>query len=222
MSKNQKDKVVLSYGDSIIRESDMKLLNGPHWLNDRIITFYFEYLYEQEFQGCSKIAFISPEVSQFLKMAGRNEVEIFLEPLNLIEKELIVMAVNNSQDPDRPGGSHWSLLMYSCQAKQFFHFDSSGRMNSDSAQQLSNRIHAYLQKLSNNCNLGNTGPSILEVPVLQQKNGYDCGVHVLCNTLHASRHLFLHGHCDTLEKLSEETVKVKRNEVKNLILNLKP
>ena len=157
MSKNQKDKVVLSYGDSIIRESDMKLLNGPHWLNDRIITFYFEYLYEQEFQGCSKIAFISPEVSQFLKMAGRNEVEIFLEPLNLIEKELIVMAVNNSQDPDRPGGSHWSLLMYSCQAKQFFHFDSSGRMNSDSAQQLSNRIHAYLQKLSNNCNLGNTG-----------------------------------------------------------------
>ena len=95
MGRNQ-DRIVLSYSDSIIRQSDLKLLEGPHWLNDRIISFYFEYLFEKEFDSSDKLVFISPEVSQFLKMSNREELVIFLEPLNLTEKELIVLAVNNN------------------------------------------------------------------------------------------------------------------------------
>ena len=30
-----------------------------------------------------------------------------------------------------------------------------------------------------------------EVPVLNQTNGYDCGIHVLCNAEHATRFVFL-------------------------------
>ena len=36
------DAVVLSYHDSLLKESDVSLLTGPRWLNDRVIGFYLE------------------------------------------------------------------------------------------------------------------------------------------------------------------------------------
>jgi len=33
---------VLSYHDTCLKESDVSLLEGPRWLNDKIIAFYFE------------------------------------------------------------------------------------------------------------------------------------------------------------------------------------
>jgi Ulp1 family protease len=36
------DRVVLSYGDTVIRESDLALLNPSQWLNDTLIHFYYE------------------------------------------------------------------------------------------------------------------------------------------------------------------------------------
>ena len=59
-----------------------------------------------------------------------------------------------------------------------------------------------------------------EVPVLQQQNGYDCGIHLICNADHATRHIFINGHYDTLDKLSDSIVKQKRSELKKLILDL--
>lgn len=37
-----KDQIVLSYHNSLLRQSDFSLLDPPHWLNDRVIGFYFE------------------------------------------------------------------------------------------------------------------------------------------------------------------------------------
>ena len=36
------DPTVLSYHDLSLKESDLSLLVGPQWLNDRVIAFYFE------------------------------------------------------------------------------------------------------------------------------------------------------------------------------------
>ena len=36
------DQIVLSYHDSLIRQSDYLLLDAPNWLNDKVIGFYFE------------------------------------------------------------------------------------------------------------------------------------------------------------------------------------
>ena len=36
------DAVVLNYHDSLLRQSDLQLLQPGHWLNDRIIGFVFE------------------------------------------------------------------------------------------------------------------------------------------------------------------------------------
>lgn len=36
------DRRVLSYHDSLLKDSDLALLGGSNWLNDKIIGFYFE------------------------------------------------------------------------------------------------------------------------------------------------------------------------------------
>ena len=56
--KDAPDNVVSSIGDAVVRESDVKLLDGPHWLSDRIIGYYFEYLHQQIHEGSEKICFI--------------------------------------------------------------------------------------------------------------------------------------------------------------------
>lgn len=93
------DGTVLSLGDALIRESDLNLLTGPFWLNDRIISFYFEYLHLHKFDSANGVCFISPEVSQFLKLANFVEIPIFLEPLKLELKDVVLLAVNNASDP---------------------------------------------------------------------------------------------------------------------------
>merc|ERR1712136_398271 len=112
------DPVVASLEDCLVRESDVALLDGPLWLNDRVIGFYFEHLHQSVFGGGGgggdgKVVLLSPEVSQFLKLVPDEEVSAFIGPLDLEAKEVIATAVNNESDPSRPGGSHWSLLVYS-------------------------------------------------------------------------------------------------------------
>lgn len=36
------DGIVLSYYDSLLKKSDILLLDPPHWLNDKLIGFCFE------------------------------------------------------------------------------------------------------------------------------------------------------------------------------------
>ena len=66
----------------------------------------------------------SPEVSQFLKLVGTEDLNCFVEPLELMKKELIVLAVNNAKDPSAPGGSHWSLLIYTLQVCEHLFYTS--------------------------------------------------------------------------------------------------
>lgn len=221
MSGKYTDKVVSSIGDSVVRESDVRLLEGPHWLSDRIIGFYFEYLHKIIFEDSSKFCFISPEVSQFLKLVETEEMNCFVEPLDLISKEVILLAVNNAVDPSRPGGSHWSLLAYTSQADHFYHFDSSSGINGEDARILSKKMHTYLKSRSNkeSSSFHKSVPFTEVHGVLQQSNGYDCGIHVLANAKHSSRHLMVYGSPDGLPKLEAKEVKELRKKLKNIILD---
>lgn len=42
------ERVVLSKGDTCLREADVALLRGPHWLNDQIVSFYFTHLADSQ------------------------------------------------------------------------------------------------------------------------------------------------------------------------------
>ena len=212
------DPVVASLQDSLVRESDLALLDGPFWLNDCVIGFYFEHLFQSHFQGSNKVCFISPEVSQFLKLVSDDEIRMFVEPLNLEAKQVILMAVNNASDPSRPGGSHWSLLIYSAQARMFYHLDSSPGMNESHAKSTAKKIHSFLVKKERESGVNLFFDFIFkEVDVLKQSNGYDCGIHVLLNAENAARHFMVYGGPDGLDSVDPVSVKDMRAKVKSVI-----
>ncbi|TRY96163.1 hypothetical protein DNTS_008371 [Danionella cerebrum] len=168
------DPVVLSFQDSLLRCSDVALLNGPHWLNDQVIGFAFEYFATEHFKSLGKNAcFISPEVTQFIKYTScQEELTIFLEPLDLASCRWVFLAVNDNSN-QTAGGSHWSLLLYRRDANQFAHYDSQSGSNSLHARRIASRLEPFL----------GTGVKVpfVEEQCPSQQNSYDCGMYVICN-----------------------------------------
>lgn len=173
-SNMNRNPIVLSYKESLLRESDVDLLKGPYWLNDTIISFYFEYLQTEVFRDNPTILFVSPEVTQCIKVSPQSEIGIFLDPLiDNINRDFIFFAVNDNEITDASGGSHWSLLVFSRPERMILHFDSSSTCNEIPAVELADKILKYF-------GLPLEG-RFENVMCLQQTNSYDCGVHVLCN-----------------------------------------
>ncbi|XP_072516344.1 sentrin-specific protease 8 [Salminus brasiliensis] len=166
------DPVVLSYQDSLLRRSDVSLLDGPHWLNDQVIGFAFEYFATERFKSLGdKVCFISPEVTQFIKCAScQEELALFLEPLRLPSRRWVFLAVNDNSN-QTAGGSHWSLLLYQRDTGRFSHYDSQSGGNSLHARRIAAKLETFLA----------TKAPFVEEPCPSQQNSYDCGMYVICN-----------------------------------------
>lgn len=167
------DPVVLSYRDSLLRRSDVSLLEGPHWLNDQVIGFAFEYFSAERFRVLGEtIIFISPEVTQFIKYASSHEeLAVFLEPLGLPSRHWVFLAVNDNSN-QTAGGSHWSLLVYHHHSSQFSHYDSQNGSNSLHACRIASKLEPFL--------CGRRKAVFVEEPCPAQQNSYDCGMYVIC------------------------------------------
>ncbi|KAM4747629.1 sentrin-specific protease 8 [Rhinophrynus dorsalis] len=163
------EQVVVSYGDALLRSSDVALLDPPHWLNDNIIGFTFEFLASSlDPSQAQRISFLSPEVSHFIKCCG-SEAPDFLEPLDLPNKDLILLPVNDNAGQEA-GGTHWSLLAYVRNVSLFLHYDSAPG---------SNARHAHLLARNLSGLLGGK-PEYREEDAPVQHNSYDCGMYVVC------------------------------------------
>ncbi|KAL1497436.1 hypothetical protein ABEB36_008410 [Hypothenemus hampei] len=205
---------VLSYNESLLRKSDVDLLKGPHWLNDTIISFYFEYLETECFKDNNSFVFVSPEVTQCIKISPQRELRIFLDPL-IKEKnaKFIFFALNDNEQTEYSGGNHWSLLAYSHPEKTMFHYDSSRGSNECQAMDLAEKVLKYL-------NLPIEG-RYEEAATLQQNNGYDCGIHVLCNTEQLASYANHYGKLSGCPKVTAEHVQNKRWEILDIIEKLR-
>lgn len=135
---------VLSFHDTILRKCDIDILKGPYWLNDSIISFYFEYLEKVIYKNDSNLLFVSPEVTQCMKMLSEDDVGLFLDPLCIRSKKFIFFALNDNDLAGSCGGSHWSLLIYSQPEDKFFHLDSSNDTNFGQAEILQHNVAYYL------------------------------------------------------------------------------
>ncbi|MEE6526432.1 hypothetical protein FKM82_027074 [Ascaphus truei] len=200
------DRVVLSFGDSLLRSSDVSLLDPPRWLNDNVIGFAFEFLAASLSPPLSeRVAFLSPEVSQFTKCC-RDEAAAFLEPLALPCKDLILLPVNDNSGPEA-GGSHWSLLAYVRRPPGFLHYDSAPGTNAHHARLMARNLSALLE--------GDGGFREERAPA--QHNGYDCGMYVVC-VAEALCEQHLRG-CDDLilQSITPQYVTRKRAEWKDVI-----
>ncbi|XP_057690141.1 sentrin-specific protease 8 isoform X2 [Corythoichthys intestinalis] len=202
------DPVVLSYQDSLLRRSDVSLLKGPHWLNDQIIGFAFEYFASERFRVLGEsVIFVSPEVTQFIKCAScPEELAMFLDPLELASRRWVFLAVNDNSDQSA-GGSHWSLLVYHHKSNHFSHYDSQHGSNSPHAQRIASKLEPVLGAKNK--------ATFVEEPCPKQQNSYDCGMYVIC---------IAEALCEdpqlALQTLTPDFIKHKRSEWFLLIQNL--
>ncbi|XP_026756389.1 sentrin-specific protease 8 [Galleria mellonella] len=206
-----KASVVLSFHEILLHKSDVDLLDGPYWLNDTIISFYFEYLERVLFSSASELLFISPEVTQCIKMVQTEEIKTFLEPLGISKKNFVFFALNDNDLPDRAGGSHWSLLVYSRPESCFFHFDSSSGSNHNVAWEFASHLITYFSNGSFN---------FVDKECLQQSNGYDCGVHVISNTERLAEYAHNLGQIGSCEMLVKVNPIAKRRDILSIIKSL--
>lgn len=172
------DKVVLSYYDSLIHESDLRLLEGRNWLNDSLISFWFEHLVHEAFPFRHRLLFISPEVTQLIKMGDPRELPVFLDPLDAKFKDYIFLPVNDNSSMVASGGSHWSLLVFSKFDNKFYHYDSQRGSNYRDARMLVQRFNTYLGR--------DIPATLVDANCTQQDNSYDCGAYVMIYALKAA------------------------------------
>lgn len=207
------NQVVLNYHESLLRSSDVQLLHGPCWLNDTIISFYFEYLEIDKFKKNPMLLFVPPQVTQCIKVTPINEIGIFLDPLRTVGQDFIFFALNDNEQTECSGGTHWSLLVLSRPEKTVYHFDSSRGANQDQAIEFGEKLLNYYRLPSFGC--------FSEPSALQQTNGYDCGIHVLCNTENLANFALKYRKIEGCPLVERENVYNKRREILDLIKKLR-
>ena len=203
------DSVILSYGDTLLRQSDLNIIQTDQWLNDQIIGFFFEFCQTDKFSGSGCI-FPGPEVAQCIKLIAADQLSVILEPLDLSSHTAVFLPVNNNRDPCSPGGSHWSLLILDNRDNVFYHFDSSRGGNSSQAKALAGKLSQYR----------GIDLNIKEVEVTQQKNGFDCGIHLLINAERVASNIKNYASLGDIKTL-QDPVTNKRSELIELIHELK-
>ncbi|GLT46331.1 hypothetical protein SLA2020_417360 [Shorea laevis] len=178
MRRSAADEMILSYNDVVLRQSDLKILSGPYFLNDRIIEFYLSYLSSSHpSQG---ILLVPPSIAFWItNCMDTDTLKDFIEPLKLPEKKLIIFPVNNNEDVSlAEGGSHWSLVAYYRSSNVFVHHDSHRQMNKGQAMRLFKAVVGFITSdSSSSCNA--KYQEYVDSP--QQINGYDCALYVTAN-----------------------------------------
>ncbi|EDW77057.1 uncharacterized protein Dwil_GK22166 [Drosophila willistoni] len=204
------DPISLSFHDACLRMSDVQLLQGPHWLNDQILSFYYEYLTHVKYKSNSDLYFIAPEVTQCMKYMDEQELNQLLGQNDAATKPFIFFVLNDNETTEA-GGTHWSLLVFSRPEKTFYHFDSYGNNNTSNSMELMHKLKGVL---------GVRQARFKPMRCLQQTNNYDCGIHVICMTDLISDYLNRYEVIVGLPSLHIDTVKAKRTELLKLILSL--
>lgn len=156
---------VLSFQDTLLRESDVATLSKGGWLNDNIISFYLQYLETKTYNDLNEVALLAAEVVQLIKSLTTADIERMFSHLK--SKKLIVLPINDCSISST-GGTHWSLLIYHRGA--FFHLDSSSSRNSEDSYLVGGLLSRAL--------FGKKLP-ITELRCASQRNSNDCGLYVL-------------------------------------------
>lgn len=207
------DTIVLSYGDSLLLESDVRLLDSSQWINDKLIGFAFEY-FENELYSSDEISFLHPSLVQLVKMSPAIEAKLIVEPLKLNLRSLIFVPLSDNESTSA-GGTHWSLLVCDMKSKNILLFDSLSVK-----QQLPKEIsQKFSHILSFDC--GNVIPSSSPT----QTNSHDCGVYVIAIAEYICEQFLQNNSLNfclqnMVSHITPSYVQQKRVELKNLIKKL--
>ncbi|KAJ3417497.1 SUMO1 sentrin specific peptidase 8 [Chytridiales sp. JEL 0842] len=138
--------LLLQYGDVVIRQSDLDLLQEGNWLNDTLIEFIYEYLENKWASSPRPFAFLRPAIVHLLSNAyDTSFLESVFEGLKLENKEVIFIPINDNSN-EGAGGSHWSLLVFYRPSQYFYYYDSMGKYNLTSAKRAMGRLYPMINK----------------------------------------------------------------------------
>ena len=217
--------IVLSYHDTLLRQTDVNTLEPGKWLNDNVISFWFDYLEHElyaDYESCVK--FIAPDVAQFIKSAAENSAQIedvsaVLESMELSKKKLLIIPINDSPTNAMTiGGTHWTLATFTIDNGSFEHYDSfAGSVNHLHAQS----IFTVISPILTPDRTIDIDLDFSEIPTTQQRNSYDCGIHLIRNADAVCKKFLLGDERPISEIVSTESVTKTRNELKALIEQLK-
>ncbi|XP_033127300.1 sentrin-specific protease 8-like [Anneissia japonica] len=206
------DQIVLSYHDSLLRQSDLSLLQLGQWLNDNVLGFVFEYFEKEKFFNfANKATFVSPQVTQFIKFAGDDELGVFLSPLELKTKELVFSFINDNQTRSA-GGTHWSFMLFHRRLHKFQHYDSLHNMNASVARKISEKLLPYLGV--------NERTTFVNEKCPQQQNYYDCGLFAVSVAEYLCQVHLLNEKQSLKSIVTQDSVTKKRDEIRSLIITL--
>ncbi|KAJ1962564.1 hypothetical protein GGI12_002583 [Dipsacomyces acuminosporus] len=171
---NYNSRIFTYHNTSVYGGDALTLLEG-RWLNDTILSLYFEYLTHDILKGDDSVLFLNPSVSHILRNENDTGNLQMILPQDICLKELILIPINNSTQTDNHSseGTHWSLLVYVKQAKGFHYFDSLTNRNLHHARATKDNLGTFL-----------FGWQSQDLPISvhscpQQENNSDCGVFVI-------------------------------------------
>ncbi|MBB4189004.1 shikimate kinase [Sinorhizobium terangae] len=148
----------------------LKELGATDWLLDEHVAADYALLREELHWANPDLAvqtrFVEPAVAHLLRVAQSpaEVADVFHDILNGDMANFVFLPVNNADIGEE--GTHWSLLLLDRRRREepvAYHYDSSGDENSALGQQLAARLGARSEP----------------VRMVQQENGYDCGVFVV-------------------------------------------
>ena len=182
------DKVVLSTKNCTVTKKDIETLSPHTYLNDLIISFYYEII--QERYPSNDITFLDPAVSMSIILDSDNDNDledlkecIFL-PLELNKKKFIFAPINdNTKLQYTCSGSHWTLNVVDVDNSIIYYLDSTNGNVSNA-----HTFHRRLERL-----FGKKFEFVHGLETQYQTNGYDCGMFLLGFTELVMKYIFNNG-----------------------------
>ena len=166
----ENDPILITYKSCSIKKSDIDCLSDYQYLNDLIISFYYEILNEK--YTSNDIILLDPAVSMSI-IFDQDLDDInncIFQPLEMKNKKFIFVPINdNTKIEYKINGSHWALNIIDVNNNTIYYLDSM--LNNISNAKISVR---KFQKL-----FGKKFNFVYALENTYQTNSSDCGMFVL-------------------------------------------
>ena len=166
----ENDPILITYKSCSIKKSDIDCLSDYQYLNDLIISFYYEILNEK--YTSNDIILLDPAVSMSI-IFDQDLDDInncIFQPLGMKDKKFIFVPINdNTKIEYKTSGSHWALNIIDVNNNTIYYLDSM--LNNISNAKISVR---KFQKL-----FGKKFNFVYALEKTYQTNSSDCGMFIL-------------------------------------------
>ena len=220
----ENDPILITYKSCSIKQSDIDCLSDYQYLNDLIISFYYEILNEKYMSN--DIVLLDPAVSMSI-IFDKDLDDInncIFEPLGMKNKKFIFVPINdNTKIEYKTSGSHWALNIIDVNNNTIYYLDSMSSNISNA--KISVR---KFQKL-----FGKKFNFVYALEKTYQTNSSDCGMFILGFTETILKYLkeknFNSNALNNIkfDDILQDSEKVKQNnmpsfrkEIKNIIYKL--